>query len=222
MELALQMCATVAEIKARMQSAYPELSFGLFGENRDYTLNVEGIDEYDAENICALFADVCYGDGELSLAETLVEFLTQKSLRLSVAESCTGGMLSSAIVDVEGASQIFYEGLITYANESKEERLGVMRETLYDHGAVSKETAIEMANGLLSNADIAVSVTGIAGPQGGTLQKPVGLVYIAVASKDRTDIYEHTFRGERKDIRTKAKNSALFYALKHAKNLIFD
>ncbi|WP_309084324.1 CinA family protein [Chelativorans sp.] len=125
-------------------------------------------------------------DTEILAADVLRAFQERK-LKLVTAESCTGGMVSAAITDLVGASDVFERGFVTYSNEAKSELLGVSRETLAAHGAVSAETAREMAAGALdrSHADIAVSVTGIAGPGGGTPEKPVGLVWFGIAVKGR-------------------------------------
>ena len=114
--------------------------------------------------------------------------LLSRSMRVSFAESCTDGLLSSRLVDIPGASNVFDESYVTYSNESKRRLLGVKKETLQKHGAVSEECALEMALGALkaSGADYALSVTGIAGPGGGTPQKPVGLVWIALACPEET------------------------------------
>ncbi len=120
-----------------------------------------------------------------SLAETMVRLLAQKGLTLAIAESCTGGMLSSMLVDVPGSSEVLAGGVVAYSNDVKQSLLGVKVETLSAHGAVSPETALEMAQGTLERigADYALSTTGIAGPGGGTAEKPVGLVYVALARK---------------------------------------
>jgi len=220
MELVLGLCAAAHEIKNLMEQAFPNLSYELLGENRDYTMVVGGINEEDADAIVSRLKDVIYGDGEFTLTETLVELLKEKGVTISVAESCTGGMLSSAIVDVSGSSKVFYEGVVTYSNDSKIRRLNVREDTLNIYGAVSMQTAAEMALGLKNiNNYISVSVTGIAGPQGGTSEKPVGLVYIAIANDFKTQVYRNIFSGTRDDIRAKAKNTALFYAIKYLKTL---
>ena len=121
------------------------------------------------------------------LAEVVCKKLIDKGLTLSCAESCTGGMFASSIVDIAGASECFDRGLVTYSNEAKVQELGVKEETLEKYGAVSEETALEMAEGLksVSGSDVCVSVTGIAGPGGGTKEKPVGLVYIGLICGDK-------------------------------------
>ena len=125
----------------------------------------------------------------------LIEKLSLKGLKIATAESCTGGLISKLITDRSGASDVFDCGVCSYANCIKEKVLGVSRETLDAFGAVSPDTAKEMAEGILrlSDADISVSTTGIAGPSGGTPDKPVGLVYIGVATKARTDIIKADF-----------------------------
>ena len=110
-----------------------------------------------------------------------------KGMTLSSAESCTGGMFAAAVTDIPGISSVFQRGLVTYSNEAKIEELGVSSETLEKFGAVSRETAVEMVEGLkrVSGSDICISVTGIAGPGGGTPEKPVGLVYIGFIFGDK-------------------------------------
>lgn len=137
--------------------------------------------------------------------EQIILKLIEKSITLSTAESCTGGSLGKIITSVPGASSIYGYGFITYANEAKENLLGVPHEVLQSVGAVSPETALAMAEGAkrVSGSDIAVSVTGIAGPGGGTPEKPVGLVYIAIAHKDGSEYRKLNLDGNRDQVRTK-------------------
>lgn len=144
--------------------------------------------------------------------EKLTSALIKKGWMMAVAESCTGGMIASAITDRAGSSSVFDRGFITYSNESKEELLNVSREILENQGAVSSECAAAMAQGALarSHARIAVAVTGIAGPGGGTPEKPVGLVYIVWAIQGgmlRTEKF--IFPGSRADIRAATVDAAL-------------
>jgi PncC family amidohydrolase len=154
-----------------------------------------------------------YSNSDISLAQEAVQLVNLKAGMLSVAESITGGMISSMLIDISGASSMFYEGCVTYSNESKMNRLDVKSQTLIDFGAVSKQTAHEMCEALLSQekCSYAISTTGIAGPGGATLTKPVGLCYIAVGKKGKDIVVkEFVFEGERNNIRKKAAQTALF------------
>lgn len=164
--------------------------------------------------------DNLYGEGNATLGQMVIEYLKFHKYKLSIAESLTGGLISSAIVEVSGASEVLHESLVTYSNESKIKRLNVSRFTLESYGAVSYECAHEMAEGLLKNRDIdiAVSVTGIAGPSGGTDIKPVGLTYICVSDRNGFKVYNHCFTGDRTSIRMQAANCALFYIIYRLKN----
>lgn len=141
----------------------------------------------------------------------IVAKLSTLNLTVATAESCTGGLIASTIVDVPGASDCFNEGYVTYSNEAKMKNLGVLDETLMAHGAVSVETATEMAKGVRkrANADFGIASTGIAGPGGGSPTKPVGLVYIACAYKDKCVVKELHLSGDRTSVRSKAANEAL-------------
>ena len=129
--------------------------------------------------------------------------LIEQNITISTAESCTGGLLGKIITSVPGASSIYGYGFITYANEAKVRLLGVLPETLEKYGAVSHQTACEMAQGAkkVSGSDIAVSVTGIAGPGGGTQEKPVGLVYIAIAYNNAVEFKKLNLKGNRDEVR---------------------
>lgn len=215
----IQICCDRYEIEDRLAEYLPNLDYKLEGAHLEYTLTFLDVTEKESEDIDSLFQEEAYNNDEMRLAEMLVALSQECGIRLSAAESCTGGLIASAIVDIPGCSEVFYEGLITYSNESKRERLGVSLETLDEYGAVSAETAIEMANGLLmQGVDIGISVTGIAGPGGGTKEKPVGLVYIAVVSERHTDVYRNIFKGDRNSIRRQSANSAIFYTIQHLKN----
>ena len=155
------------------------------------------------EAIQARVGSVLYStDGE-ALGALCVRLLRERGETLSVAESCTGGLLASAIVDNAGSSACFFEGAVTYSNEAKMRRLGVTRETLDAHGAVSDACAREMAAGMRAAAGTtyALATTGIAGPDGGTAEKPVGLVYVALASPAGVKTAELHLTGDRARIR---------------------
>lgn len=160
------------------------------------------------ENIC--------GEDDERVETLLVKILKARGESLSLAESCTGGMIASKIVSVSGASEVLKEALVTYSNISKIERLDVLPITLEKYGAVSKEVASEMVKGLDTN--LAISVTGIAGPSGGTVEKPVGLVYIGIKYNDNISVEKYNFRGDRERVREKTAVQALFNAFRIMKN----
>ncbi len=134
-------------------------------------------------------------------AETLLSACRRAGLMLATAESCTGGLIAAALTDIAGSSDVFDRGFVTYSNEAKMEMLGVSVATLSQHGAVSEQVAIEMAQGaqVRSNADLVVSVTGIAGPGGGTAEKPAGTVWLATVFKGRTIAVLHRFPHKNRD-----------------------
>lgn len=166
--------------------------------------------------------DYIYGEGdENSLSAVVVKALLDKKLTLATAESCTGGLIGKMLTEVPGASSVYGFGFVTYANEAKEQLLGVKKETLETFGAVSEETAREMAEGArkVSGADVAVSVTGIAGPGGGTDEKPVGLVYIGVSDKNGCEAFRFMQFGNRERIRQKSALNALDIVNKRIRGL---
>ncbi len=147
--------------------------------------------------------EVVYSDEGKELHEVCAELLEKNKKTLAVAESCTGGMLAAKLVSVPGSSRYFLEGCVTYSNQAKVKRLGVSRQTLERYGAVSAQVALEMAVGIRvsSGADIGLAVTGVAGPGGGTREKPVGLVYIALSTGEGTQMRELRLAGDRERIR---------------------
>jgi len=158
------------------------------------------------------FGDNIYSEGNhMSLAQVVIDALVKENMTVSVAESCTGGLMASALVDIPGSSEVFLEGLVTYSNEAKINRLGVKAETIQAHGAVSKECAHEMALGVakLSGTSIGIGITGIAGPGGGTQDKPVGLVYVAICVNGEVTVNELKYTGNRQRIRGRAVMATL-------------
>lgn len=145
------------------------------------------------------------------LETELLGKLSKAGLTLAVAESCTGGRICDRITDVPGSSEHFKGGIVAYSNDSKVRFLGVSHETLKAHGAVSEECAIEMAAGVAKafDADVGISVTGIAGPGGATPQKPVGLVFIGVAMRKERASFRYLFDGDRRSIKAQAAEQAL-------------
>ena len=154
------------------------------------------------------------GEDDERIENTIFERLNsgEKPLTISTAESCTGGMIASKLIEVPGISENFIESIVSYSNEAKIKRLKVKKETLEKYGAVSEEVAREMLAGL--NTDIGISTTGIAGPGGGTKNKPVGLVYIGIKVKDEVKVFKRELKGDRNKIRQRAMMHALYNLLK--------
>lgn len=148
---------------------------------------------------------------KMNQAQKVLNLLSIKNLTLSTAESCTGGLIGGAITDIPGSSRHFRGGVIAYDNQVKEALLKVPHDILVKHGAVSGATVLAMAEGAaaLLETDCAISVSGIAGPEGGTPQKPVGLVFIGVTVRDQSWSFEHNFTGDRKEIRESIVDAAL-------------
>ncbi|MGN1146674.1 MAG: competence/damage-inducible protein A [Acetatifactor sp.] len=155
--------------------------------------------------------DIYTTEEAVTLEKAVVDLLVANDLTVTCAESCTGGMLSARLINVPGVSEVYKAGYVTYSNKAKRKLLGVKKATLQKYGAVSSQTAEEMVKGLgfVSKADVAVAVTGIAGPDGGTKEKPVGLVYIACNVKGNVTVKEFHFNGNRMKIREAAVMSAL-------------
>ncbi len=149
------------------------------------------------------------------LEEKLVSLLLENHYTITAVESCTGGLLISTILNVSGASGCVNEGYITYSNEAKERIVGVRHETLQSVGAVSEETAREMAIGgiKVANADVSLSVTGVAGPGGGSAKKPVGLVYIGCCVHGQVEVKKFQYQGRRDEIRHRAVSDAMKLAI---------
>ena len=146
--------------------------------------------------VLGIIGDFVYSCDDEELIEVVGKLLIEKNISVSCAESCTGGLFAGALTDIPGISAVFERGIVTYSNRAKMEELGVSAETLERFGAVSPETAVEMADGLQkkTGSDLCVSVTGIAGPGGGTEEKPVGLVYIGIAYNGKTEAIKSQYR----------------------------
>ena len=210
-------------------------ALGLFGENfiysitednGDFTVDLNFGDGGASSNdtiryVVGKLKENIYAEFETTLGERLFDVLRLKKLRLSVAESFTGGRVVSSVIANPGASEFVHEGVVTYSNESKMERLGVSESDLNKHGAVSSVVAYQMAAGLIKRGgcDVAIATTGIAGPKSDDTEKPVGLCYIAVGMKDGVYTYKYNFSGTREEITETAKNTALFLAIKKLKNI---
>ena len=165
-----------------------------------------------SKNIKKIFGDAIYSVKEHETIEmAVVRLLEKNDLTVTTAESLTGGLIAATLVNVAGVSDVFREGFITYSNKAKRRTLDVSKNTLKKYGAVSKQTAKEMATGaaFATDADISIAVTGIAGPDGGSEEKPIGLVYIGCYYKDKVTVEEYRFDGDRQSIREQTVRSAL-------------
>ncbi len=171
------------------------------------------------EKIQIRFSKYVYGYDDDTLPKKVVEYLKDKNLKVAFCESCTGGYISKTITDVPGASDVFDCGMVTYSNEIKTRLAGVSPIALKSNGAVSEEVATQMAKGIrtLAKADIGISVTGIAGPGGGTEEKPVGLVYMGISTKNTTVTKKLNFRGNREKIRLSTVNAVMSTLIEYLK-----
>lgn len=168
------------------------------------------IDEMESR-IRELVGEYIYGIDDETLEQVVVRECINAKVKIATAESCTGGLIASRITDVPGSSATFQAGLVCYADQAKTELLGVPSEMIKQYGAVSREVAIAMADGARrrTGADIAVSDTGIAGPSGGSEEKPVGLVWIGISTQDGTEAFENHFAGGRTNVKYRASQIAL-------------
>lgn len=157
------------------------------------------------------FKETVYGEDETTIEDEVAKILVKNNLTISVAESCTGGMVSSSLINYPGISSVFMEGCVTYSNQAKMKSLNVKEETLNSVGAVSEQCAKEMAEGVAArhNTNIGLSTTGIAGPEGGSEEKPVGLVYMGIKINDKTIVKKYIFNGDRQQIRYRACKTLL-------------
>jgi len=168
-------------VKLGFRVRFPQIDLRLWTSDPQASVATARV-EAAAQKIRSVVGESIYGEGETKLEDLVGELLVQHGKTLATAESCTGGLLASWITDVPGSSRYFLEGAVTYSNAAKVRQLGVSNETINRHGAVSSEVALEMARGIRikSGADFGIGITGIAGPEGGSAEKPVGTVHIAV------------------------------------------
>lgn len=203
-------------IKANNPSVAPTIKDGEI----HFRVTAKGENKCELENMVAQVSkkiierleDYYFGEDDESLESLVAGKLTAKGLKIAVAESCTGGLLSNTFTNIPGSSDFFDRAYITYSNKAKIEELSVNTSTLEQYGAVSENTAIEMAEGVFkkTNVDLAISITGIAGPSGGTIDKPVGLVYIAFKYKEQISVVTRIFSGNRLEIKNKVVKFILF------------
>ncbi len=178
---------------------------------------IEKLNERMEKRISKRLGNYIFGTGKQTLEEVIGYLLYMRKKTIAVAESCTGGLISHRLTNVPGSSNYFLGSVVAYSDKIKRERLGVKKTTLEKYGAVSEKAAEEMAKGAkkLTRSDFGLGITGIAGPTGATKEKPIGLVYIALAYKDKVETKEFKFRGEREVIKAKAANIALDMVRRH-------
>lgn len=191
--------------------AFPgEIQLQLFAKRHNEKAASEAIKDAESKLLERL-GNIVFGFDEQTLEEVVGDYLRKNKLSIAMAESCTGGLAAKKLTDIPGSSDYFLGSVVTYSNESKRAILQVSSQTLLRHGAVSAATALEMAVGVRNrfDADIGLSITGIAGPGGGTIDKPIGLIYIALAHQATSFSNRYVFFGSREIIRLKASNAAL-------------
>ena len=211
------------EISSRLKSYENKgIDFKVEEKNLDAKINLSSNLEYYQfgilkSQIYNLFEEEVYASMDISLPELAGKYLKINHKTLGIAESLTGGEICSLMASISGISENFFEGIVCYNKKSKVERLKVSLQTLDNFGAISKETAYEMVQGICNNAvDIGLSTTGLAGPNADE-GKPVGLVYIGVGFGEFITVFERHFKGNRNEIRNKATNVALFYLIRYLK-----
>jgi len=189
---------------------FPEVLLKIICRSDDKEVAAASIEKV-AGQIKDRLQEVVYGEGDLGMAHVLGEMLTNKGLTISLAESCTGGLVSDLITNVPGASKYFKAGIVSYSNDVKEKLLEVPKATIETKGAVSEETVLATASGIrkISNSSIGIGISGIAGPEGGSKEKPVGIVYMAYSTKDEEKAFKHFFSGDRERIKLLASMTAI-------------
>ncbi|MDP3789276.1 MAG: nicotinamide-nucleotide amidohydrolase family protein, partial [Candidatus Omnitrophota bacterium] len=197
-------------VKAGIYASPGEVDIKITAKSKNTKMALSNIKNVEGQ-IVRLLGNIVYGFDYESLESVVGKLLLKNNLTVATAESCTGGLIANRITNIPGSSKYFHEGIITYSNESKVRELGVSVDLIRKYGAVSRPVAIAMAVGMKekSGSDFAISVTGIAGPGGGTTAKPVGLVYIALAGRRKTVCLERHFLGNRLDIKLQASTAAL-------------
>jgi len=211
--------ADIASRLSGVEAVFPGVRIGTRAQSGVVTVrvsSVQGRADEALDEVRNRLGEAVVGEGDATLAELVAAEALGRGLRIAVAESLTGGGVTSRLVAVPGMSQALVEGIVAYANEAKVRRLGASAELIEKHGAVSAEVARAMAEGALlaAGADVAVSTTGVAGPTGGSEAKPVGLVFMAAAGAAGTEVVERRFRGERGVVIERAAETALWLLLR--------
>lgn len=200
----------LGKVRLSFRVHFPEiwLKLACWGENQPQVEEALG---KATQNVYARVGDYIYGEGEESLSQVIGKLLKKKKATLAVGESCTGGFLANQITDISGASDYFERGVVTYSNQAKEDILGISKETLKKFGAVSEQMAKEMAKGVRekSGATYGLSITGIAGPTGGTKEKPVGTIYIGLATPKKIEVQHFRFERSRLEFKQLVSATAL-------------
>lgn len=218
--------AKINEVISEAKEVCAECDFNIIDSFSDCTIEIvypETLSKSAYDKILRIVIsglnDHVYALEDISLAQRLFQLLQLRRMKISVAESFTGGGVSKRLVEVPGISEVYFEGLNTYSNEAKIKRLGVEELILKQYGAVSEQTAYQMAQGLLDtgDCDISIATTGIAGPKSDSTAKPVGLIYIGVGTHESISVYKYTLSGGRQKITETATNLALFHAFKKLK-----
>ena len=201
---------SISQVEIAYLVSYPEIHL-FFKVTRPSRREAERVADALAIEARRRLGDRVYGEGDELLEAVVGGLLKKRGWRVATAESCTGGLIAKRLTDISGSSAYFQEGVVTYQNEAKTRVLGVAPATLEKYGAVSAETCAEMLEGLLvrTGAHVGIAVTGIAGPTGGTPEKPVGLVYIGWGSLDASEVKEYQFYGSRDEIRLMTAGTAL-------------
>ena len=213
------------EIDKVCELASDKLFITCSNEGIDWKIMIENTKESQEnfqlviDKVKNILEEKVYSDNDEELEDCVVRLALSKGKRVVVAESLTGGMIASRIVNVAGSSCVLNEGLVTYTNASKVRRLHVKLSTLQRYGAVSRQTAKEMVEGLLTNdSDFGVATTGCAGPSSDENDTPIGLAYIAIADHKGVDVHEVNFEGDRNQIRKSVTDMALYLLLEKIKN----
>jgi nicotinamide-nucleotide amidase len=207
------------EAKVGFRASFPQISLKIMVEDSP------GIAEQRlaelSQRVRSRVGSYIYAEGDSTMEEVVAELLTQKRLKLAVAESCTGGLIGHRLTNVPGSSAFFLGDFVTYSNEMKSELLGVSQNTLQDYGAVSEQCVVEMAAGARARAaaDVAIATSGVAGPEGGTPQHPIGTVCIALVAEGVTAARRHQMRGARDWIKLLTSQVALDWIRRHALGL---
>lgn len=190
----------------------------------DFSENTQEEQDILVKKFITKFSNHIYAESDITLSEQLVKIATIRGLKISVAESFTGGGISSEITSVSGASKVFYEGIVAYSCEAKSNRLYIEPSIIDEYKPVSVEVASGMVKGLLANgkSDLCISTTGIAGPNSDDSNFPVGLCYIGIGSKLKTKVFKHKFKGSRAEIVKLGIKTALFHAVMALRSGSFD